>query len=125
MTPLVAILPVNSARTQEVSQAHPDETFNYLLLPGKVIAEAGRYGTRVVASTYVEPVVFIEYALAYGKLSRTSPFLHLVHSDGFINEKPLDDLYGCMDAACIDLNGFTEDFYRDMTGGSPSPVPDT
>jgi pyruvate formate lyase activating enzyme len=55
------------------------------------------------------------------------------HYDGFGNLRsstgvaadPLADLCGVLDAACIDLKGFTEDYYRDMTGGSLGPVLET
>jgi pyruvate formate lyase activating enzyme len=48
-----------------------------------------------------------------------------MHSNGFINAKPLEDLCDVLDAACIDLKGFTEDFYQTMTGGSLAPVLNT
>jgi pyruvate formate lyase activating enzyme len=48
-----------------------------------------------------------------------------MHSNGYINAKPLDDLCDVLDAACIDLKGFTEDYYQTMTGGSLEPVLNT
>jgi pyruvate formate lyase activating enzyme len=73
----------------------------------------------------VEPVIFIEYMLEIGRLARSAPLLKVMHSNGFINRQPLEDLCEVLDAACIDLKGFTEDFYQTMTGGSLAPVLDT
>ena len=109
----------------EISQARPDDTYNYRLSPDQVISSALQYKSGVIASTYVEPVIFIEYMLEIGRLAKSQPLLKVMHSNGFINEKPLEDLCGVLDAACIDLKGFTEEFYQTMTGGSLAPVLNT
>ena len=109
----------------EISQARPEETFNYELDPDQVVQLARRYQCRSIASTYVEPTIFFEYMLAIGRLAKKEPLLKVMHSNGFINAKPLDELCDYLDAACIDLKGFTQQFYRDMAGGSLQPVLDT
>ena len=109
----------------EIAQARPDDTYNYRLPPDQVISSALQYKSQVIASTYVEPVIFIEYMLEIGRLAKSQPLLKVMHSNGFINEKPLEDLCDVLDAACIDLKGFTEDYYQTMTGGSLEPVLNT
>ena len=106
----------------EISQAPPDDTFNYTLQPDEVISSALQYKSQVIASTYVEPVIFIEYMLEIGRLTKAHPILKVMHSNGFINEKPLEDLCDVLDAACIDLKGFTDEFYKTMTEGKLAPV---
>ena len=76
----------------EISQARPDETYNYRLSPDQVISSTLQYKSQVIASTYVEPVIFIEYMLEIGRLAKSQPLLKVMHSNGFINEKPLEDL---------------------------------
>jgi pyruvate formate lyase activating enzyme len=109
----------------EISQVPPDDTFNYRLPPDQVISSALQYKSQVIASTYVEPVIFIEYMLEIGRLAKSQPLLKVMHSNGFINAKPLEDLCDVLDAACIDLKGFTEDYYQTMTEGSLEPVLNT
>jgi pyruvate formate lyase activating enzyme len=109
----------------EISQARPDDTYNYRLPPDQVIASALQYKSQVIASTYVEPVIFIEYMLEIGRLAKSEPLLKVMHSNGFINKKPLEDLCDVLDAACIDLKGFTEGYYQTMTEGSLEPVLNT
>ena len=109
----------------EISQARPDDTFNYNLPPDQVISSALQYKSQVIASTYVEPVIFIEYMLEIGRLLKSQPLLKVMHSNGFINPKPLEDLCDILDAACIDLKGFTEDYYQTMTEGALEPVLNT
>lgn len=109
----------------EISQARPDDTYNYDLPPEEVVKQASQYGCRSIASTYVEPTIFIEYMLEIGRLARERKILKVIHSNGFINSAPLKDLCKILDAACIDLKGFTDDFYRDVTSGSLHPVLNT
>ena len=106
----------------EASQARPEETFNYDLPPAEAVTRAELYGCRSISSSYVEPVVFVEYMLDVARLCRDGPLLHLMHSAGFINQAPLDDICRSLDAACIDLKGFTDELYRDQVGGGLQPV---
>ena len=109
----------------EAAKAKPEETYNYELPPSETVTRAESYGCQSVASSYVEPVVFIEYMLEIARLCRDRPLLHLMHSAGFINRGPLDEISENLDAACIDLKGFSEDFYRDLVDGSLEPVLET
>jgi pyruvate formate lyase activating enzyme len=109
----------------EISQARPDDTANYDFPPERVVEEAARAECRSIASTYVEPTIFTEYMLDIGRLAKARGILKVIHSNGFINAGPLQDLCASLSAACIDLKGFTEDFYREVTEGSLQPVLET
>lgn len=109
----------------EISQTQPDETYNYDLPPEKVVEYALRYNCQSIASTYVEPTIFIEYMLDIGRLARKQGLLKVIHSNGYIREAPLKDLCENLDAACIDLKGFTEEYYREICGGTLEPVLET
>jgi len=109
----------------EISQARPENTFNYDLPPKDVLRLARKYGCRSIASTYVEPTVFYEYMHDIGKLTRGTGILNICHSNGYINPEPLKDLCKYLDAACIDLKAFTETFYEDLSEGTLAPVLNT
>ena len=106
----------------EISQAKPDDTLNYRLSPEQAVEAAARSQCRSIASTYVEPTIFIEYMLDMGRLTRAQKLLKVIHSNGYINAAPLQDLCQVLDAACIDLKGFSDEYYRDLTEGSLNPV---
>jgi pyruvate formate lyase activating enzyme len=106
----------------EISQARPEDTLNYDLLPDAAVDLALRSGAASLASTYVEPTIFLEYMLDLGRLCRAKGLLKVMHSNGFLNPAPLDALCRVLDAACIDLKGFTEDYYRDTCSGALAPV---
>ncbi len=108
----------------EASQARPEETYNYDLSPADAVSRAERYGCGSIASSYVEPVVFIEYMLEMARRCRETPLLHLMHTAAYVNRTPLEELCRVIDAACVDLKGFSEAIYRDLVGGSLRPVLD-
>jgi pyruvate formate lyase activating enzyme len=91
----------------EISQARPEETANFDMPPEVVVEVARRTGCRSIASTYVEPTVFYEYMYDIGSLAKKAGILNVCHSNGYINQKPLRALCRVLDAACIDLKGFT------------------
>jgi pyruvate formate lyase activating enzyme len=72
----------------------------------------------------VEPTVFYEYMLDIGLLVRRAGLLNVCHSNGFINPEPLRNLCKVMDAANVDLKGFTNDYYREICSGEINPVLD-
>jgi pyruvate formate lyase activating enzyme len=109
----------------EISQARPEETANFDMPAELVVAAAKRTGCKSIASTYVEPTIFYEYMYDIGVLVRKEGILNVCHSNGYINQKPLKALCKVLDAACIDLKGFTEEYYRNLTEGTLQPVLET
>ena len=109
----------------EISQAAPEEVYSYDVSPELAVKKAKEMGARSIAYTYVEPTIFYEYMLDIGLLAKKAGLLNVCHSNGFINPEPLRDLCKVMDAANIDLKGFTETFYRDLCNGELSPVLET
>ena len=109
----------------EISQSTPEETFNFDLPPQKAAALAKENRCATMASTYVEPTIFIEYMIDIGKAGRNLGIRNTCHSNGYINPKPLADLILYLDAACIDLKGFQDDFYQELSDGSLQPVLNT
>ena len=109
----------------EASQARPEETYNYELPPAEVVKRAQSYRCRSIASSYVEPVVFFEYMLDVARLCHERPLLHVMHSAGYVERAPLEEICRWIDAACIDLKGFSDELYRELVGGELRPVLET
>jgi pyruvate formate lyase activating enzyme len=79
-------------------------------------------GRPTIAYTYTEPTIFYEYMLDTAKLAKEQGIRNIMHSNGYINEEPLRKLAKYLDAANIDLKGFTNDYYAKMTEGALEPV---
>jgi pyruvate formate lyase activating enzyme len=106
----------------EISQAFPEEVYSYGMLPVIVIKKAKEAGACSIAYTYAEPTVFYEYMVDVASAAHKAGLLNIIHSNGFINEGPLRDLCTVLDAAQIDLKGFSEVFYRELCNGQLAPV---
>lgn len=109
----------------EFSQASPEEVYSYDAPPELIVRKAKEMGARSIAHTYVEPTVFCEYMLEVGHAARQAGLMNVMHSNGFINPEPLRNLCPILDAANIDLKGFSESFYRELCSGALSPVLET
>jgi pyruvate formate lyase activating enzyme len=57
-----------------------------------------------------------------GQLAKKEGLLNVCHSNGFINPGPLQNLCKVLDAANIDLKGFTDTFYQELCSGELAPV---
>ena len=109
----------------EISQAFPEDVYSHEVPPEVMVNKAKEIGSRSIAYTYVEPTIFYEYMMDIGLLARKSGLLSVYHSNGFINPGPLKNLCKVLDAANIDLKGFTEGFYHDLCSGELTPVLET
>jgi pyruvate formate lyase activating enzyme len=109
----------------QISQANPEDTYNYDLPPAQVVKLAEKLSCQSIAYTYVEPSIFFEYMYDTSILAKEKGILNVYHSNGYINQKPLRDLCPYMDAANIDLKGFTEKFYDELLEGELKPVLDS
>ncbi len=106
----------------EISQARPEETHNFALSPEAIVQAAQKTGCPSIAHTYVEPMIFYEYMRDIARLSQTAGILNVCHTAAYINPKPLEELCPLLQAACVDLKGFTDTFYRDLVGATLAPV---
>lgn len=106
----------------EISQRTPDELHYNYLSPAELVRLVKEAKRRVIAYTYTEPTIFYEYMLDCARLARKEGLKNIMHSNGFIQEEPLRQLAKFLDAANIDLKGFSDDFYAKLSSGTLEPV---
>jgi pyruvate formate lyase activating enzyme len=94
--------------------------------PPEAIARAALdLGCASVAFTYNDPVIFVEYAVDTAEACREQGVRSVAVSAGYASDAVRRELYGAVDAANIDLKGFTDEFYRHVAMGELAPVLDT
>ena len=93
--------------------------------PDKIARAAELLNCAAVAFTYNDPVVFHEYAVDTAKACRQKGIKTLAVTNGYVSREPREEFYTWMDAANVDLKGFTEDFYKKYTDSSLQPVLET
>ena len=74
-----------------------------------------------IAYTYNEPLVGWEYVRDCARLAHEHGLVNVLVSNGCAEAHVLDELAGLIDAANIDLKGFTDAFY-DTCGGAPGAL---
>lgn len=116
-------------QNHEIAQAGENDVAWRHLSPGDLVAltrEARERDARVIgiAYTYNEPLVAWEYVRDAGTLAHEAGLANVLVSNGCANAQVIDELAPLVDAANIDLKGFTEEFYR-WVGGDLATVRQT
>ncbi|PKL74114.1 MAG: AmmeMemoRadiSam system radical SAM enzyme, partial [Candidatus Melainabacteria bacterium HGW-Melainabacteria-1] len=93
--------------------------------PEEIARMARLNGSKSVAFTYNDPVVFFEYALDAADACHERGLKTVAVTAGYIHDAPRREFFSKMDAANIDLKAFSENFYVKLTGGHLQPVLDT
>jgi pyruvate formate lyase activating enzyme len=110
----------------EMSQAHREglvpESRN--LAPEEVVEEAVAAGVRSVAYTYVEPTIFIEFALDSMVRARSAGLHNVFVTNGYETPEAIALVAPYLDAANIDIKAASDSFYRRTCGATWEPVRD-
>src|SRR5215471_17062274 len=93
--------------------------------PQDLAAAAQKLGSASVAFTYNDPVVFMEYAIDTAQACREAGIRSVAVTAGYMCPEPRAEFYRHMDAANVDLKGFTERFYYKVCGGELAAVLET
>ncbi len=93
--------------------------------PAEIARAAQAMSARSVAFTYNDPVIFLEYAVDVANACRDAGLKTVAVTAGYITPEARKEFFGAMDAANIDLKGFTEDFYRTLCTAELRPVLET
>ena len=109
----------------DISKSREIDTLADAAPPERIAEAAVSLGCRSVAFTYNDPVIFLEYAVDTAHACRERGVRSVAVTAGYICDEPRRELFGAMDAANVDLKGFTESFYHRMCGGHLAPVLDT
>jgi pyruvate formate lyase activating enzyme len=93
--------------------------------PEAIAQAALAAGCKSVAFTYNDPVIFAEYAMDIADACRESGVRSVAVTAGYMHAEPRREFYAKMDAANVDLKGFTDAFYVKLCGAHLNPVLDT
>ncbi len=108
-----------------MSRAKEAETACEDASPEMIVKAASANGCRSVAFTYNDPIVWTEYAADVARACRAAGIKTIAVTSGYITPSARAVLFENMDAANVDLKGFSETFYMRYCKGSLHPVLDT
>jgi pyruvate formate lyase activating enzyme len=110
----------------QIAQAHregivPESRY---LPPDVVVEQAVGAGVRSIAYTYVEPTVFLEFALDTMIRARAVGLHNVFVTNGYETTEAIGLIAPYLDAANIDLKAANDAFYRHVCGARWEPVRD-
>jgi pyruvate formate lyase activating enzyme len=109
----------------DISKSREVDTLADAASPEAIAEAASALGCRSVAFTYNDPVVFHEYAIDVAQACRARGLKAVAVTAGEVCPEPRAEFYQHMDAANVDLKGFTEEFYHKICAGHLRPVLET
>jgi pyruvate formate lyase activating enzyme len=109
----------------DISKSREMDTLMDQATPLAIAQAAKRAGCKSVAFTYNDPVIFAEYAMDTADACHDLGIQAVAVTAGYIGIEARRDFYAKMDAANVDLKGFTDEFYVKICGAHLQPVLDT
>jgi pyruvate formate lyase activating enzyme len=109
----------------DISKSREIDTLADSASPQALAHAAQQTGCRSVAFTYNDPVIFFEYAVDVAQACHAVGVKTVAVTAGYISPQPRAEFFRHMDAANVDLKGFSEDFYHRLCTASLSAVLDT
>lgn len=106
----------------EISQAKPEDFPVSFVPPDGIVDGSKSQNVPIIAFTYNEPTVFIEYLTDIARLAKKKDIRSVLVSCGFMNPEPLKEMCDVLDAIKIDLKGFSADFYHKVCSAELEPV---
>jgi pyruvate formate lyase activating enzyme len=109
----------------DISKSREWDRLSDQATPATIAKAARELGCRSVAFTYNDPTIFLEYAIDVADACREAGIHPVAVTAGYICPEPRAEFYAHMDAANVDLKGFTEEFYRTVCGAHLEAVKET
>ncbi len=106
----------------EISQTQFGEIPTRKLTPQDAFTIAKKYNSIGISYTYNEPLINYEWTLETAKIFQKEGLKNVLVTNGYINEKPWEEILPYIDAANIDVKSFRDDFYKKICGAKLSPV---
>jgi len=109
----------------DMSKSRLDSRRSHPVTPRQVVELALREGCPSIAYTYNDPVIFAEFVIDVSREARAAGLRNVLVTNGYVTPEARPELYRYVDAANVDLKGFTDDFYRKLAYAHLDPVLDT
>jgi len=103
----------------------PEEVKLRFLSPEEAVDRTIECECSSISFTYNEPTVFYEWVYDVCRLAKEKGLRTYFHTNGGIKPAPLKELLQYLDAVCVDLKGFTSQFYQITSFSELEPVLNT
>lgn len=118
-------LACNFCQNHDTTRSREMDSMQARASPDAVAQAALDTGCRSVAFTYNDPIIFHEYAADIAAACHERGIRTVAVTAGYLTDRARPEFFAGIDAANVDLKGFTDDFYRTVTKAELGPVLDT
>ena len=118
-------LKCRGCQNASISQVRASDGDGFYIKPSEIVDIAISYQCRSVAYTYNEPIIWSEFAVETAHAVREAGLGNIMVTAGYVTDKTREWLFESMDAANVDLKGFSEEFYKTWAKASLGPVLET
>jgi pyruvate formate lyase activating enzyme len=118
----------HNCQNYQISQMPRDEKGlidGQKLTPEDIVNAASRYQCTNISYTYTEPTIFFELALDTARLAHQQGLKNVFVTNGYMTAEALQLINPYLDAANVDLKGFSDERYQKVCGARLQPVLDT
>ncbi|MHA1269763.1 MAG: AmmeMemoRadiSam system radical SAM enzyme [Candidatus Helarchaeota archaeon] len=84
------------------------------LSPEQIIKLTLKNGCKLIAFTYNEPFIWLEFVHDVSKLAHNNHIKNVLVSNGYVSQKGLDYVLPYIDAVNIDIKSMSDDFYKEI-----------
>jgi pyruvate formate lyase activating enzyme len=112
-------------QNHDISKAREHDRLQERTTPDGIARAAIAQGATSVAFTYNDPVIFAEWAIDVAAACRELGLKTVAVTAGYITPQARPEFFAAMDAANVDLKGFTDGFYHKLCFAHLAPVLDT
>ncbi|NIM45937.1 MAG: AmmeMemoRadiSam system radical SAM enzyme [Nitrososphaeria archaeon] len=95
-----------------ISAKSPGDTSVREVQPEEIAYKVKEMGLNSISYTYNEPSIWFEYLHDLGKLAHEKEVANILVTNGYFSFESLSELRGLIDAANVDIKGFTENLYK-------------
>ncbi len=93
------------------------------IIPKKIVEEAIKTKCKSISYTYIEPAIFVEFAIDIAKIAKKKGLKNIFVTNGYMTPECLDYIEDYIDAMNIDLKSFSDSFYRKYCGATRGVKP--
>ncbi|PKP20216.1 MAG: AmmeMemoRadiSam system radical SAM enzyme [Bacteroidetes bacterium HGW-Bacteroidetes-21] len=111
-----------NCQNNTISQVAPKEKSSPQYAAAEIVKKAIDADVQIIAYTYTDPVAYYEYMQSIAREAVQKNIQNVLVTAGYINEQPLRQLSGLIQAGNIDLKCFDNDMYHKLNSCSLEPV---
>ena len=100
----------------------PRNTVGHFVPPEEIVFRAQMENCSSISFTYTEPTIWFEYVRDVSRLAHMHSLRAVMVTNGTITHEALAELIPSINAYCVDIKGFSDEFYQKVCHAPPGTL---